>query len=500
VNVQAFDTSDREAQEYSVAVKWSIPSGIDTSNFAGYAIFRSEDNVAFTETAMTTGSAFVDTGLESKLYYYYVKSKDKTNNYSAVSSTVSLTPTGRYTSPPTIVQQPSTTIQSFQATFSWATNRVCSSFVEYGQTIKLGETTGQVDSVTDHEVIVKGLDADTKYFYRVKFIDPDGNIGTSEIDNFTTLPPPTISEFTISDIGLTNATVSYETNTGGTCTLKYGKGTFSNSNEETAASTSHVTKIENLESSTLYSVMVDCLDGDENAFSSDEYTFTTLRQPVVSEPQVENKENVDIPTVEVFYKTDEPTTTLIRFKSSDEGSYHNYLTNDSVLEHKATIEGLEPAEEYEMILSGMSGSGVEAVSQTLKVTTRSDSRTPEVTVNRAVGKVNGRGKDAQATVYIKVETNELTTVKINFSKGVAVSGFDQNTTEDAANTYHLITIPVEAGQVYSYQAEAYDVARNQTVTRANTIVVEEAKQNAAEIVTSTFSNQFGWLGTLFNKK
>jgi hypothetical protein len=497
--VSAFDTSDREAQEYSVAVKWSTPIGIDTSNFAGYSIFRSEDNVTFTEVATTSGSAFVDTGLESKLYYYYVKSKDKTNNYSIASTTVSLTPTGRYTTAPKIVQDPSTTIQSFQATFNWATNRVCSSFVEYGETIKLGNTTGQVDSLTDHEVITKGLKAGTKYFYRVKFIDPDGNIGTSDINNFTTLPPPTISEFTISDVGLASATVSYKTNTGGTCILKYGKGAYTSTNEETASSTSHVTKIENLESSTLYSVMTDCLDGDGNTFSSDEYTFTTLRQPVVSEPQVQNKENVDIPTVDVFYKTDEPTTTLIKFKSADEGSYHNYLTSDSVTDHQATVEGLEPAKEYEMILSGISGSGVEAVPQTLKVTTRSDSRPPEVTVNRAVGKVNGRGKDAQATIYIKIETNELTTVKINFSKGVTVSGFDQNTTEDAANTYHLITIPVESGQVYSYQAEAYDVAKNQTVTKANTIVVEEAKQNAAEIVTSTFSNQFGWLSALFKK-
>jgi len=498
-NVQAFDTSDREAQEYSVAVKWSIPAGIDDSNFAGYAIFRSEDNVNFSEVAMTTGSAFVDTGLESKLYYYYVKSKDKTSNYSAASSTVSLTPTGRYTKPPTIVQQPSVSIQSFQATFQWATNRVCSSFVEYGKTIKLGETTGQVDSVTDHEVVVKGLDADTKYYYRVKFIDVDGNIGTSEIKNFTTLPPPTISDFTVSDISLTSAVASYKTNTGGTCTLKYGKGAYTASIEETASSTSHVTKIENLESSTAYIVMADCVDGDENSFSSDEYTFTTLRQPVVSEGQVQNKENVDIPTVEVFYKTDESTTTLIKFKSVDESSYHNYLTNDSVTEHQATIEGLDPAKEYEMILTGTSGSGVEAIPQTLKITTRSDSRPPEIINNRAVGKVNGRGKDAQAMLYIKIETNEVTRVKVNFTKGVSVSGFDQNTPEDAENTYHLITIPVEAGQVYSYQIEAYDQARNQTLSKPTTVVIEDRKENAAEIITNTFSSQFGWLGSLFKR-
>ena len=245
--------------------------------------------------------------------------------------------------------------------------------------------------------------------------------------------------------------------------------------------------------------MTDCLDGDGNSFSSDEYTFTTLRQPVVSEPQVDNKENVDIPTVDVFYKTDEPTTTLIKFKSNDEGSYHNYLTNDSVTDHKATIEGLEPTKEYEMILSGVSVSGVEAAPQTIKITTRSDSRPPEIITNRAIGKVNGRGKDAQATVYIKVETDEMTQVKINLTKGVSVSGFDQNTPEDSENTYHLINILVEAGQVYSYQVEAFDTVRNQTLSKSSTVVVEDKKENAAEIVTNTFSTKFGWLGSMFKK-
>ena len=496
-NVQAFDTSDRESQEYSAAIKWSVPEEIDSGNFAGYAIFRSEDDVNFTEVAMTTGSAFVDTGLESKLYYYYVKSKDRTNNYSIASSTVSLIPTGRYTTPPTLVQEPSIEIQSFQATFSWATNRVCSSFIEYGKTISLGETTGQVDSVTDHLVEVNGLSADTKYFYQAKYIDQDGNIGTSEVGNFTTLPPPTISDFVISDIGLTAAVVSYKTNTGGTCTLKYGKGSYSSTNEVTSSSTSHVIKLEELENSTTYQAMADCVDSDGNEFSSDEYTFTTLRQPIVSDAQVQNKENVDIPTVDVYYKTDEDTTTLVKFKKTDESNYHNYLTNENVSEHKATIEGLEPSKEYELILTGISVSGVEAVPQTIRITTKSDSRPPGVTVNRAIGKVVGRGSGAQANMYVKVETDELTNVRIFFGKGTLFENFEQSSAESPFNTYHLITIPVDPGRLYSYIVEAKDEAQNKTITKAVTVVVEEPKNNATEIVMETFSNKFGWLSMLW---
>ena len=500
LNAQAFDTSDRENAEYSVAVKWSAPTTYDSGNFAGYTIYRSEDNVDFEEIASTTGSAYVDTGLESKLYYYYVKAKDKTNNYSPASATVQLTPTGKYTRPPSIVKAPSVEVQSFAGTFTWATSRVASSFIEYGTTTELGETTGQVDSVTDHSVEVKGLKAETKYFYRAKYIDPDGNIGTSEILTFETLPPPTISDMVISDIGLNTATVSWKTNVSATCTLKYGKGgAYTGTVEETSGASSHVAKLEGMESAMDYKVMVDAVDGDGNSFSSDEYTFTTLKQPIVSDVQVQNAENVDIPTVTLFFKTDVPTTTLVKFKHSDEASFHNYLDGEKVTEHNAKIEGMDPAKEYQLVISGVSDAGVEAVPIEQKITTKTDSRPPEIVTNRAVGKVNGRGKDAQANIYVKIETSELTKVKIYFGKGVIVSNFEQSTPEDGSNTYHLITIPAEAGQVYSYQVEAKDDAGNPTLTQPQTIVTENKKQNATEVVVDTFASRFGWISKLWNK-
>lgn len=499
LNAQAFDTSDRENAEYSVAVKWSPPVTYDSGNFAGYTIYRSDDNVDFTEIASTTGSAYVDTELESRLYYYYVKAKDKTNNYSPASATVQLTPTGKYTRPPAIVKQPAVEAQSFAADFTWATNRTASSFIEYGKTTELGETTGQVDSVTDHAVQVKGLAADTKYFYRVKYIDPDGNIGTSEILTFTTLPPPTISDMVINDVGLNTATVSWKTNVSATCTLKFGKGAFTGSSEETSGSTSHVMKLEGLDSASTYKVMVDALDADNNQFSSDEYTFTTLKLPVVSEVQVENKENVDVPTVVVRYKTDVNTTTLVRFKTADEANFHNFLESQPTTEHVAEISGMDPAKEYTLSISGVSEAGVEATPVEQKITTKSDSRPPEIVTNRAVGKVNGRGKDAQANIYIKIETNELTRTKVRFGKGVIVSNFEQNTPEDNLNTYHMVTIPAEAGQVYSYQVEAYDDAGNLTLTQPQTIVTEGKKQNATEVVVDTFASRFGWISKLWSK-
>ena len=497
VSLQIFDTSNREAAAYSIALKWTAPAGIDEDNFAGYVIYRSDNNVDFSQVATTSGTAYVDSELESKSYYYYVKAKDLTNNLSIASSTTSIIPTGRYTSPPLLIQAPEVTVQSFAASFNWGTNRVASSFVEFGKSISLGGTNGQVDSVTDHTVDVTGLSAATKYFYRVKYIDPDGNIGTSEIGNFTTLDPPVVSEFAVSEIGLSTAYVSWKTNTAATCTLKYGAGSYANSVEETSNASSHVQKIEGLVPETSYQAQVSCLDGDLNEFDSDQYNFATPVKPVSSNIKIENKDNVDSPTVIVEYTTNVPTTTHIYFKNSEESNPRTYLTEERVTEHKAEIAGLDPAKEYALTIVGtdMNGIPVDAIEQ--KITTRSDSRPPEIVINRSVGKVLGRGEDSQANMYVKIETNEPTKLRIKYSKGVTMSNFDQSTGEDPLNTYHLITIPAEIGQIYSYQAEAFDEAGNVTVAKVSTVIVEDAKSSASEIIIGTTSKQFGWISELW---
>ena len=497
VNVQIFDTSDRENQEYSVALKWSPPVSMNEDNFDGYVIYRSDDNVTFTEVATTSGTAYVDTELESRLYYFYVKSRDSTNNISVESSTVDLVPTGRYTTPPDLVTEPSVVEQAFGVTVDWGTNRVASSFIEYGKSMSLGSTNGQVDSVTDHEVALSGLDAGTKYYYRAKYIDQDGNIGTSDIATFETLPPPTISEMVVSEVGLNTATVTWETNTSATCTLKYGAGALSSTIEETSSGSGHVMRLVDLDSATTYSLQVDAIDDDLNEFSSDQYNFTTLEQPHVSDMTVENKENVDLPTIIVKYNTSLPTTTLVKYKFGSEGDYHNFLTNDYVTEHNVEIEGLEPSVEYEVIATGVDEHGVEATTQTAKITTRADSRPPGIITNRAVGRVVGRGADASANMYVKIETDEITTAKVYYSQGIVLNAFEQSSNEDPLNTYHLMTIPVDPGQVYSYIVKVHDESGNETATHAVTVIVEDSKQSATEIIIGTFSDKFSWIGELW---
>lgn len=487
-NIQIFDTSDRENSEYSIAIKWIKPEGLDSGNFDGYVIYRSENGTDFSEIAKTTGSAYVDTKLESKVYYYYVKSKDRTNNYSISSTTASIVPTGKFTKPPKLVGVPSYGTQAYQATFDWVTDRVASSFIEYGKTITLGQTTGQVDSVTQHEVITKGLDAGTKYFYRVKYIDSDGNIGTSEIETFTTLDAPIISDVLVTEVSLDDGHVSWKTNVSAKCTLEYGSNTV----EESGSNSDHTQIISKLSPSTEYRVSIECIDSDLNSFSSDEYTFRTPEEPIVSDVSVENKDNVDLPTVIVRYKTNVPTKTIIFYKSATGMSDAEYHNDDMVQEHEAEISSLEPAVEYSLSITGIDQYGIQPKPFEQRITTRTDSRPPQVILNRSMGKVSGRGNNAQSNVYIKIQTDENTRVNVFYAKGIVTKSFEQTTSDNIFGQHHMITIPAEAGQVYSYQFESLDDAGNKTLSDPATVPVEQAKANATEVITKTFMNRFGW--------
>ncbi|MCX6812715.1 MAG: DUF2341 domain-containing protein [Candidatus Berkelbacteria bacterium] len=67
--LQAIDSSNRDAAEYSDVLKWVAPVSQGTG-FAGYTVERSTDGLNYSQVATTTGTSYVDDNLSSQLYYY----------------------------------------------------------------------------------------------------------------------------------------------------------------------------------------------------------------------------------------------------------------------------------------------------------------------------------------------------------------------------------------------------------------------------------------------
>lgn len=125
--------------------------------------------------------------------------------------------------PPVISAVGSSTTNT-TSTISWTTDKVASSYVEYGLTSSYGTTTAEIDTgtrVLNHEVILSSLVKCTTYYYRVRSKDSALNPGVGEAGTFATLG--CVGGASIEDV----VAESISNTTGGTASLSYDSATIS---------------------------------------------------------------------------------------------------------------------------------------------------------------------------------------------------------------------------------------------------------------------------------
>jgi hypothetical protein len=88
---------------------------------------------------------------------------------------------------PTISSISSTATNLTIATTTWTTDKAATSQIEYGLTTAYGATTTlDATLVTSHSVVLSGLAANTRYHYRIRTTDGQGNLATSTDQTFIT--------------------------------------------------------------------------------------------------------------------------------------------------------------------------------------------------------------------------------------------------------------------------------------------------------------------------
>ncbi|MCA9330143.1 fibronectin type III domain-containing protein, partial [Candidatus Saccharibacteria bacterium] len=184
-NLDLSDVSTRATSTWKLASSWTTPTQTG-SGIASYRIYRSTDNVNFTQVASVSPSnlSFIDNNLSQLTYYYYVRACDNAGNCGVPSNVVSKKPTGRFTEPANLTHSGSpkvSNIGSKKATINWTTDRDSDSKVAIGtspgqyQPQEIGNSLQQ----PDHKVDLTNLEPNTTYYYVAKWTDTDGNTGTS---------------------------------------------------------------------------------------------------------------------------------------------------------------------------------------------------------------------------------------------------------------------------------------------------------------------------------
>ncbi|PIS40925.1 MAG: hypothetical protein COT26_00675, partial [Candidatus Kerfeldbacteria bacterium CG08_land_8_20_14_0_20_43_14] len=463
-----------------------------------YTIYRStDDGVTFTEIATITSTGYLDTGLDStQKYTYKVTAKDKAGAKSDETLKLAAVPQGRFTSPPPITEGPTVTPDSFAATVTWKTERVASSFVEFGlNKDKLTKEQGTADQLTEHSVKVAGLNAQTIYYYRVKSIDIDQNAAYSDVATFTTLEAPRVENVKIYDIRLTDAIISWTTTKESTAIIEYGPKTkygFTFTDTSGSYSSTHTVKLENLKDGTTYHLHIEGVDRSDNPIASDDYNFTTLTYPKVLTVSSTNKAEGQ---TEVKWTTNVATTSEVEYYN-DKSPNKTQGNSSLVTEHSILVFGLDDATEYKFKVRGRDQFGYEALSTENKFRTLEDTMPPVISEVKSESNTVGSGDAAKIQIIVSWKTNEPTTSQVQYGEGLSSSSYSAESDENAERVReHLMVIGgLTPAKTYHFRVVSKDKAGNESKSQGYSILTSRARQSFLQIVIDNLEDTFSWLG------
>lgn len=503
-DVSLTDSSNRAYETWGLTLKWVAGEGQDSGAFDHYSIERSTNGADFSALSTSTGTAFIDINNlnDSTTYYYRVKAVDSAGKESAPSSIVHKMPVGNYLTPPTYLSQPEVSaVKANGATISWATNRGSSSVVRYGRS--LGEfeaSSGQLDELTDHSVVLLGLYPSTTYYFQVQsldeFRDYEDASAFSDTYSFVTSPAPAISETTVKNITLTSADISFETTTVSNSTIFYGETTsFDNQINDVsgASTTNHNVKLASLKAGTTYYFQIRGIDVDNNLIISDNYQFDTLPLPKIENLKIQSIPGKPQSAFTATWTTNVPTTSVLKYKTGSD-PYKESVKSKSETAHSVEINDLSDDSNYQIIASGRDAIGNLVESSVINFATPLDTRPPNISNLQVETSNVGSGNKNRSQVVIFWKTDEPTTSQVEYGPG-SDDNFNNLTTEDSVMTteHSVIISDLNPSQVYHFRAISKDKAANVSKSDNQTFISGSANKSVWDLIMTTLSGIFGFI-------
>jgi len=510
-NLVISDSSIKSRSKWNATLTWTAPDYQGAGNLT-YNVYRSTDDVTFTKVGSTAGLSYVDNTPSSALYYYYIVTQDGASAISSNSTTVSITPTGRYTSPPTLQTNPSAgSITTQSVTITWSTDRSADSKVQYGTTSGSYYTTQPYVSsqVTSHSVTINNLSAGTTYYYKVQWTDGDGNTGTSSEYSFSTTPAPSVASVSAANIGLTTAYITFTIYNGSSATVQYGSttsygGTVSQSTSNTGSGATYFVPLTGLSDGTQYHYRIVMTDASSNSYNGEDHTdLVTLPRPKITTVQLAQVENTAQTTILVTWKTNTDISSIVTYWPDGNSGAAKDEVNVALTrgDHQLILRGLEPKAEYMLVVKGRDKLGNEATSDSQKFTTATDTRPPQLldlaVQGETIPPVAGTAQHPVAQLIVSWNTDKPGTSQVEFGEGTGTS-YSQKTQQDSNLTSnHLVVISgLTPSQVYHLRALSVDKYGNVGNSIDTVTIAPKATDNALNLVITSLGEAFGFLGGL----
>ncbi|MCL4374544.1 fibronectin type III domain-containing protein [Patescibacteria group bacterium] len=504
----ASDSSIKSQSQWNVTLTWTAPTYQGAGNLT-YLVYRSTNGSTFSQVGSTSGLSYVDNTPSSALYYYKVYTKDGAAATSSGTNAVSITPTGKWTSAPSLDSGPSAgSITTKKATITWSTSRSSDSKVEYGtKTGDYGDVEPSNSSqVTSHSIQLTGLNPGTTYYYKAKWTDEDGNTGTSDEKSFTTSPAPTVKDVSAKNIALTSAIIQFTSKDASKVKIYYGKTTSFGGAKETSTSTSetiYTSELTGLDDGTKYYYKINTFDSEGSEYEGTILDFTTLPRPRITNVRIQQVANTAQSTILVTWSTNTEISSIVTYYPQGSQAEARDEVNVALTsgDHKMIVRGLSPQTDYILIVKGRDKIGNEALSDSQKFTTATDTRPPQISdINvegAAVPPTSTTAQESTAQLIVSWNTDEPATSQVEFGEGTGVT-YSSKTQEDDNLTFnHIVIISgLTPSKVYHLRALSKDKAGNIGNSIDTVTITPKATENALNLVVTNLQEAFGFLGGL----
>ena len=514
-NVDVADISIKATSNWKLTLSWEAPSNIG-AGIANYKIYRSigntacsTDMTAYTFMGTTAGTSFSDVSLTQKYYYYCIKACDSANNCSAASTTVNKYPTGKYYTSASLTSGPTvSSITTKKAVITWSTDRASDSKVSYGtgSNSYFTEEPSNSSQVTDHTINLNNLSPGTTYYYKAKWTDGDGNTGTSEEKTFTTAAAPTVKDVTAKNIGLAGAIIQFTAKDASKVKIYYGMTTSFGGVKEISTSTSetvYTSELTDLTDGTKYYYKINKYDSDGSEYEGDTYIFETLPRPKISTVRLEQVANTAQTTIRVSWNTNTEVSSIVTYYPEDNTADSRDEVKVALEKgsHSMIVRGLLPQTNYILVVKGRDKLGNEAISESQRFTTATDTRPPSVVDLKVLGgtipPVGFAAGEVKAQLIITWNTDELATSQVEFGEGTGVN-YGQKSQEDGnLTTNHTVILSnLTPSQVYHLRAISKDSAKNEAKSIDTVTIAPKATKSALDLVIKNLSEAFNFMNTI----
>ncbi|MFA6007091.1 MAG: DUF2341 domain-containing protein [Candidatus Shapirobacteria bacterium] len=505
-NLIASDSSIKSQLQWNVTLTWTVPLYQGAGNLT-YDIYRSTNGTTFTKVGSSSGLSYVDNTPISAKYYYKIYTRDGASASSSGSNAVSITPTGKWTVAPTLQSGPTTSsITTKKATISWSTDRAADSKVQYG--------TGSGDYYTEepsnstqgtaHTINLTNLSPGTNYYYRVKWTDEDGNTGMSDEENFETDPAPIVTDPKVKNVSISSVILEYTTKGASKVKIYFGTTTAFGGIKEINTSSSedtYITELTGLEDGTKYYYKINTFDNEDSEYEGNVLAFETLPRPKISNVRIQEVKGAAQPTVLVSWTTNTETSSIVTYYPEGQVGQARDEINIALIkgEHKLLLKGLLANTPYVLVTKGRDKVGNEALSDSQRFTTATDTRPPQIMNLKIEGSVessvnNGSNSQATAQLIVSWDTDEAGSSQVEFGEGTS-NDYSQKTQEDTNLTYnHLVIISnLTPSKVYHLRAHSKDKIGNDGTSIDTVTITPKSVSSAFELVVGNLTDVFGFL-------